>query len=119
MALPTRPTELGWYAYGPAPGDSRGSAVLAGHVDSDRYGIGPLASLRQARKGDELIVTTTNGTRRFTVDSIRLVEKKTLPLDRLFDRAGPGVLRLVTCGGPYRADEGGYRDNLVITALPR
>ena len=34
MAVPTRPTEIGWYAYGPRPGSARGSAVLGGHVDS-------------------------------------------------------------------------------------
>ena len=39
MALPTRPTEIGWYAYGPKPGSARGSAVLGGHVDSREYGV--------------------------------------------------------------------------------
>jgi hypothetical protein len=30
MALPPRPTQIGWYAYGPRPGASHGSAVLGG-----------------------------------------------------------------------------------------
>lgn len=118
MALPDRPTELGWYAYGPRPGAPRGSAVLAGHVDSDRYGIGPLAGLDRLRPGDAVVVRTTTGVERFEVAAVRLMDKDDVPLNRLFDRQGPGLLRLVTCGGEYRPDQG-YRANLVITARPR
>src|SRR4051812_6901050 len=39
MELPARPSEVGWYAYGPKPGSAQGSAVLAGHVDSRRFGV--------------------------------------------------------------------------------
>jgi hypothetical protein len=46
MALPPRLTQIGWYAYGPRPGSSQGSAVLGGHVDSRQYGVGPLVALR-------------------------------------------------------------------------
>ena len=29
------------------------------------------------------------------------------------------LLRVVTCGGDYLRDEGGYQDNIVVTAVPR
>ncbi len=59
MTLPPKPTEIGWYAYGPRPGDPQGSAVLGGHLDSSEYGIGPLAVLRRLRDGDVIVVRTT------------------------------------------------------------
>ncbi len=36
----------------------------------------------------------------------------------LFARSGPARLTVITCGGPYLADQGGYQDNVVVTAVP-
>ncbi len=118
MALPTKPTEIGWYAYGPRPGDPQGSAVLGGHLDSREYGIGPLDVLRKLRDGDVIVVRTTTGRETFRVTSIRMIRKQALPLSTLFDRDGKQRLRIVTCGGPYIRSRGGYQDNLVVTAIP-
>jgi hypothetical protein len=118
MALPTKPTEIGWYAYGPRPGDPQGSAVLGGHLDSREYGIGPLAVLRRLHKGDVIVVETTTGRENFRVTSVRLIRKQALPLHTLFDRGGDRRLRIITCGGPYFSSRGGYQDNLVVTAIP-
>jgi sortase family protein len=118
MALPPKPTEIGWYAYGPRPGDPEGSAVLGGHLDSREYGIGPLAVLRRLRNGDVIVVRTTTGRQTFRVTSIRMIRKQALPLRTLFDRDGQRRLRIVTCGGPYIRSRGGYQDNLVVTAIP-
>jgi hypothetical protein len=41
-----------------------------------------------------------------------------LPLDRLFAREGPPRLTLITCGGPFLAEFGSYRDNVVVVAEP-
>ena len=118
MALPPKPTEIGWYAYGPRPGDPQGSAVLGGHLDSREYGIGTLAVLRKLRDGDVIVVRTTTGRETFRVTSIRMIRKQALPLSTLFDRDGKQRLRIVTCGGPYIRSRGGYQDNLVLTAIP-
>ena len=61
MELPARPSEIGWYAYGPKPGSAAGSAVLAGHVDSRRFGVGPLVRLQRARPGDVVVVQADIG----------------------------------------------------------
>jgi hypothetical protein len=118
MALPAKPTEMGWYAYGPRPGDRQGSAVLGGHLDSREYGLGPLAAIRHLRTGDLIVVRTTTSHETFRVTSVRLIRKQALPLRTIFDRDGDQRLRIVTCGGPYIRSRGGYQDNLVITALP-
>ncbi len=119
MELPARPTEIGWYAYGPRPGSGKGSAVLAGHVDSRRYGVGPLVALQRARPGDVIVVQATSGRLTFEIDRVQLIRKRALDLERLFDRDGRPVLRIVTCGGRYLPERGGYQDNVVVTAQLR
>jgi hypothetical protein len=119
MALPDDPDRLGWYRYGPVPGDPAGSAVLAGHVDSVREGIGPLAGLASAVPGQRVRVTMADGrTQRFVVVGVERIAQARLPLDQLFARDGQARLSLVTCGGRYLPEAGGYEDNVVVTALP-
>ena len=118
MALPPDPEVLGWYRFGPAPGDGTGSVVLAGHLDSERYGLGPLVGLRDVESGDPVRVTRADGTRgRYTVVDVRRYDRQALP-EKLFTRTGPERLRIITCGGDYLPDEGGYQQNLVVTAVP-
>ncbi len=119
MALPPDPRTIGWYQYGAGPGDRVGSVVLGGHLDSREYGVGPLVRLKKLKRGDVVEVRTTGApVVRYRVSEIRDIPKKKLAVDNLFDRAGPRRLQVVTCGGPYDADGGGYRDNLVVTADP-
>jgi sortase (surface protein transpeptidase) len=116
MALPDRPTQIGWYAYGPGPGAREGSAVLGGHVDSREYGVGPLAGLGRLARSDKIIIVSQGERLTYRVDSIRQISKLSVPLAEIFDRSGPPRLRIVTCGGPYLPSRGGYRDNLILTA---
>jgi hypothetical protein len=57
-------------------------------------------------------------TLRFRTVSVRSIDKDELRLEALFDRAGPPRLRIVTCGGEYDDRNGGYQDNVVVTAVP-
>jgi LPXTG-site transpeptidase (sortase) family protein len=117
MAVPDRPTDIGWYAYGPRPGSARGSAVLGGHVDSREYGVGPLAGLKKLRRGDDISIKTNTGTERYRVSSVRLISKQDLDLREVFNREGEPLLRILTCGGTY-SRSGGYQANVVVTARP-
>jgi hypothetical protein len=118
MAIPEDVDRVGWYRFGPAPGDD-GSAVIAGHVDDREQGLGVLALLRDAGVGEEVVVTDAAGTpTRWRVVSRELIQKQVLPLDRLFAREGPPHLTLITCGGPFLAEFGSYRDNVVVVAGP-
>jgi Sortase domain len=117
MAIPVRPAEIGWYAYGPRPGSTHGSAVLGGHVDSREYGIGPLSGLKQLRRDEEIIIKTTTGAKRFRVITVRLISKQNLDLGKVFKREGEPLLRILTCGGTYRRSNG-YQANVVVTARP-
>ena len=118
MTLPADVDRMGWYRFGPAPGDD-GSAVIAGHVDDREQGLGAMAPLRDAAVGDEVVVSDAAGTStRWRVVSRELIQKQVLPLDRLFTREGPARLTLITCGGPFLAEFGSYRDNVVVVAEP-
>jgi hypothetical protein len=118
MTIPDDVDRAGWYRFGPAPGDP-GSAVIAGHVDDRDQGLGALAPLRNAAVGDEVAVTDAAGTStRWRVLSRELIQKQAMPLNRLFARDGPPRLTLITCGGPFLAEAGSYRDNVVVVAEP-
>ncbi|MEU2348433.1 class F sortase [Modestobacter sp. NPDC049651] len=118
MELPGDVDRVGWYRYGPVPGRP-GSAVIAGHVDDVRQGLGALGRLRTVEPGDPVEVTDAAGTvTRWTVVSRELLDKQALPVDALFARTGDPRLVLVTCGGPFDADRGSYRDNVVVVAVP-
>ncbi len=118
MALPGAVDRVGWYRFGPVPG-APGSAVVAGHVDDVGQGLGEMAGLREAAPGDEVLVTDAAGAvTRWVVAGRELLDKQALPVDVLFRRDGPPRLTLVTCGGPFLPETGGYRDNVVVVAEP-
>jgi sortase (surface protein transpeptidase) len=71
----------------------------------------------RARKGDAVQVESLDGrTHAYRVTNVRRVRKANLPAS-LFTRKGSPRLELVTCGGPFR--DGHYRDNVIVTAVPR
>ncbi|MFJ6728503.1 class F sortase [Streptomyces sp. NPDC091281] len=117
MQVPGDPRRVGWYRFSPPAGATAGSTVLVGHVDARDGSLGVLVALADVRRGDTVRVGRADGTSvAFEVVSRRTVAKEALAATDVFRRDGPGVLRLVTCTGPYVRAEGGYRDNLVVTA---
>ncbi|MFJ5707211.1 class F sortase [Streptomyces sp. NPDC093105] len=118
MEVPKDPDRVGWYRYSPAPGADRGSSVVVGHVDAKGLGLGVLFGLTEVRQGDRVRVARDDGTTlTYEVTARRTLGKAALVSSAVFDRDGPAVLNLVTCAGPYLPDEGGYQNNLVVTAV--
>ena len=111
--------EVGWYRFGPRPGDPAGSTVLSGHVDSAEQGKGAFFRLRELEPGDPVVVRSSDGrTWRYRVVSREEWPKSEVPLDRIFARSGAARLTLVTCGGGFREDIRSYKDNIAVTAVP-
>lgn len=104
----------GWYADGTAPG-SAGPAIIAGHVDNDRgpavfYGLGALS------QGDTVdVVRADRRTAVFLVDRVQVYPKDRFPDDDVYGPTSIAALRLITCGGGYRAGQG-YLGNVVVFA---
>jgi hypothetical protein len=119
MMLPPDPAIAGWYEYGPAPASSAGATVIAAHVDSLTYGLGPFAALADAAPGTEIVVTDTAGHERtYAVASIETTEKGDVAWTAIFDRTGPARLVLVTCGGEFDYSTRHYLSNVIVVATP-
>ncbi len=119
MGLPEDVDRVGWYRVNPAPGAAVGTSVLAGHVDSREQGLGEMARLLDVEVGARVVVTTRSGQRvEYRVVGRQRLAKQGLPVEDLFRRDGPARLVLVTCGGEYSRERGGYQDNVVVLAEP-
>lgn len=119
LQIPADVADVGWYRYGPRPGDPAGSTVLSGHVDSAEQGRGAFFRLRSLNPGDPVVLRSADGTvRRYRVVAREEWPKTEVPLDRIFSRTGAPRLTLITCGGGFREDVRSYLDNVAITAVP-
>jgi len=106
---------VGWYQFGPRPGDA-GSAVLASHLDW-RGRPGVFIDLAKVEVGQVVSIAFSDGTSRsFRVVDRQLVDKGVLSSTDVFTRVGPPRLRLITCGGSFDRSTRHYRSNVVVTA---
>jgi LPXTG-site transpeptidase (sortase) family protein len=117
LGIPENIKRVGWWRDGATPGDEAGTALIAGHVDSAKDGAGAFYALKSARRGDTVTVTQGGKTLKYRVTTIKTMQKAALPTN-IYTRAGSPKLVLVTCGGPFDAKLGHYRDNIVVTAVP-
>lgn len=117
MDIPRDVDEVGWYRFGPTPGDD-GSAVLSAHVDSRSQGPGVFFRLGTLRPGDVVELESADGPQTWVVRAVETIDKDELPLDRIFARAGEPVLTLITCGGSFSRSLSSYDANVVVVAVP-
>ncbi|MFJ3099751.1 class F sortase [Streptomyces hydrogenans] len=118
VAVPENPDRVGWYRFSPSPGAGAGSSVIVGHVDAAGRGLGVLAALSEVREGDQVAVDRQDGTTvAYRITSRRTVAKSALSESGAFRREGLPTLTLITCAAPYLRDNGGYQNNLVVTAV--
>lgn len=110
-------TEIGWYRFGPTPGDP-GSAVLAAHIAfNGRDGV--FRNLDEIEVGAIVEVAYEDGSsKRFRVTEIAQYAKDELPVDRVFAKEGTSELTLITCGGDFNRSLRSYSDNVVAFAEP-
>lgn len=114
VEVPSAPNRAGWFRLGTVPG-RRGSAVILGHVDSSE-GPAVFADLSTMRPTDRVQVGLSDDTLvTFEVTAVETYANADFPADRVY--AGTtrvAELNLVTCGGTYDADRGGYQSNVVV-----
>ena len=108
--------EVGWYRFGPRPGEA-GSSVLAAHIAFNGVD-GVFRRLASVPVGTIVTVGSADGsTRTFVVTTIERIDKDELPAE-LFATSGPARLVLITCGGAFNRERSSYEDNIVVTAVP-
>lgn len=115
MATPKGFTDVGWYRYGPLPGDA-GLALIAGHVDNALGLDGVFKNLSALRQGDAFAVLFADGSeKRFAVN---LVEQ--VPYDSIGTLAdahpSDPTLVLITCGGNWIQSAHSYSERLIVFA---
>lgn len=119
MELPERVDVAGWYRLSSALRSEHGNTVIAAHVDSLRYGLGPFAGLRDLDNGQIVSVMAESGEwHEYEVTSVDFYSKDQLPVDSIFTRDGARGLVLITCGGEFDSESRQYSDNIVVTATP-
>jgi LPXTG-site transpeptidase (sortase) family protein len=116
---PENVRHVGWWDGSAHAGEAFGSTVIAGHVDSDTYGIGFFARLLRIKVGDTVTLRGKSHRLRYRVTSVKEVPKKALATQsQAFQQTGPHRLVLITCTGNFHRDRGGYDSNLVVVAKP-
>jgi LPXTG-site transpeptidase (sortase) family protein len=116
--IPSDITKVGWYDLGVAPGAPQGSAVIIGHRDGVVQGHGVFYDLGTLSVGDGVTVLNSAGdVLAYKVVSREAIKKKKMPMEELFAIDGPPRLTLISCGGYYDKNNGGYQDNIVVTAI--
>ncbi|GAA2309272.1 class F sortase [Streptomyces caniferus] len=106
---------VGWYKDGAAPGE-RGSAIIAGHVDT-KTGPAVFLQLESLKPGNSINITREDGIiATFRVDSVETFSKARFPNDRVYADASTAQLRVITCGGAYDRKVRDYVDNIVVFA---
>jgi hypothetical protein len=119
LVIPDDPATVGWWDGGALAGDAFGSVVIAGHVDSARFGLGVMAQLKTLRAGQ--VVELRAGAQRLRY---RVTARRSLPQAELAARTDafrqdiPPRLVLITCGGAFDPVRHRYQDNLIIYATP-
>lgn len=118
LVPPEDPAQLGWWR-GVRPGEGEGSVVVAGHIDSRRFGQGPLAQVVELDEGDRAVLVGSGGeSAEYVVRGIQTFPKDAFPASDLFSTSGSERLVLVTCGGTFDPDRGGWDSNVVAVLDP-
>ena len=116
VEVPADPARAGWYRLGTRPG-ARGSAVILGHVDSTE-GPGVFYRLSELERGDRVRVGLADGSESwFRVRSVSTYPNAAFPANKVYAAPRGRILNLVTCGGEYDADLGGYQANVVVESV--
>jgi sortase family protein len=122
LDVPLNPKKVGWWRYGARPGATKGTAILAGHINYAGV-TGSMAHIGKLKPNDQVYVFGTHNADaktevKFRVTGVRTYHKKALPYKQIFDQKSIGRIVIVTCGGPFDASTGNYLDNIVVYAVP-
>jgi len=116
MEVPQNAMEVGWYQYGPPPGEP-GAAVLTGHYDTPTgapaifYYLGNLAS------GDDFYITNEQGQQlKYVVEEIKNLPLYNFPKDLIYGERGYSQVSLLTCAGVWNPAAHLYSHRLAVIA---
>jgi LPXTG-site transpeptidase (sortase) family protein len=116
MAVPKSFYRVGWYEYGPRPGEG-GNAVLAGHVNNGLGLSGIFARLSEIKTGDNIYVTDKNGKMlRFRVYNVKTYTYTDTASEVFKGDSTKSALVLITCEGKWIQNKKTYDKRLAVFA---
>jgi hypothetical protein len=119
LVVPDNPDDVGWWTGGAQAGEAFGHIVIAGHVDSAKFGLGVLAELKTVRPGQVMTLRAGARSQRYKVVGRREVKQADLAKDgSIFRQDTAHRLVLITCGGRFDPVAHRYQDNLIVDAVP-
>lgn len=119
VEIPEDVRRVGWYRFGADPGAGAGSTVIVGHRDGFDQGRGAFYAIGSLDIGDVVDVELAGGkVRSYEVASREVIDKEILPTSEIFAESGPERLTLISCIGYFDRNDGGYQENVVVTAVP-
>ena len=119
LEIPDDPDVVGWWTGGALAGEPYGGTVIAGHVDSRRYGLGFLAEMRSVRTGQAVVLSNARRSVTYRITGVTSVPQARLAADTdVFSQSVPHRLVLITCGGPFNTETHHYTENIIVVADP-
>lgn len=117
MEAPIGPRGLGWYKFGPYPGEE-GSAVIDGHYGRWVSGEGSIFDdLDKLKKGDTIYIEKDTGEIiTFIVRELKIYQPEDDASDVFFSSDGETRLNLITCAGKWNGKEKTFSERLVVFA---
>ena len=111
MEAPATNEGLGWYKYGPRPGNT-GSAVIAGHLGVGTDAV--FANLGELAVDDTMSLTDDAGrVVSFVVTGTRMYDQDMEPAE-VFTSSSGAHLNLITCNGEWNPERNTYNQRLVV-----
>jgi sortase A len=115
MASPTRADTVGWYKFGPRPGN-KGSAVIDGHSGYADDREAAFDDLPKLKVGDKLFVKDATGKRLVFVVRRKVLYARNASAGEVFGSTKSRRLNLITCTGSYDVAAGTHSKRLVVFA---
>jgi LPXTG-site transpeptidase (sortase) family protein len=115
MASPSRADTVGWYKFGPRPGN-KGSAVIDGHSGYADSREAVFDELPKLKVGDKLFVKDATGKRIEFVVRRKVLYGRNASAGEVFGTTRKRRLNLITCTGAYDIAAGTHSKRLVVFA---
>lgn len=114
MGDPISPYTVAWWKLGARPGQ-KGSAVLAGHLDTPQGTPGIFWDLDTLEVGDEIKITDDNGNELdFEVFKKQIYLDSEFPIEEVFGKDDDSYLNLITCEGTFDIESKNYDKRYVV-----
>lgn len=112
MEVPNNSTDAGWFSLGSVPGNN-GSAVIAGHFDTEDGEKGVFANLDKLEKDDEIEVQDATGNViKFVVRNSKIYNPGYA--EEIFSVNTGRYLNLITCDGIWNKKIKSYNKRLIV-----